>query len=395
LKNLWIPVHRWRGVRNDGGFLCNEFTIQEFLMIFRYGILIATAIAILMYGVLKPLRNWDMVAYVATAYHKDGYRGADLARETYGDIRKTVSSARFAVLTTGEYRETVFKDPVSLEQQIPFYSIRVAYIELIRLLKKTGLSYTRSTFVISACFAALSVLALGLLILKTSVPIGMLPIVAAVTGYTDLARLSTPDAMACFFSLLGIYSLMAKGRMVFPVAAILPLIRTDLILLSGFLMGYYILRGKRLLASLFLLAAVGFYILVTKQNEGYGYLTLFNFAFMGPPAPYPADIVISTQLGDYLAPYWILFNNLIFHSHSVIYVVALYLFWLKRGQMENQAEFYGLFAIPFIFTTAHLLLFPSDHYRFFTFSASLILLWILSSLARSRQINSPHGGKAF
>lgn len=44
-------------------------------MVFKYGILVFTAIAILMYGILKPHRNWDMVAYVAAAYHKDGYRG--------------------------------------------------------------------------------------------------------------------------------------------------------------------------------------------------------------------------------------------------------------------------------------------------------------------------------
>jgi hypothetical protein len=357
-------------------------------MIFRYVILIATAAAVLTYGILQPHRNWDLIAYVAAAYYKDGYRGVDLTRETYGDIKKVVSSKRFALLTTGEYRETVFKDPSSLEQQIPFYSIRVAYVELIRLLGNTGLSYTRSTFVISACFAALASLMLGLILSKNSVPIGMLPIVVAVTGYTDLARLSTPDSMACFFSLVGIYGLMTKGRIVFLVAAILPLIRTDFILLSGLLMGCSYLQGEKFLSLLFLLVAAVFYILVTKLNESYGYLTLFNFALIGSPTPYPAGIVISTRLGDYLAPYWLLFNNLIFHSHSVIYVVALYLFWLKGGQIERQAEFYGLFAVPFIFTAAHLLLFPSDHYRFFTFSASLIFVWSLHSLAQPRLMNA-------
>ncbi|MEO6825265.1 MAG: hypothetical protein ABI167_11205 [Nitrosospira sp.] len=300
-------------------------------MVLRYGILILTAVAILMYGILKPHRNWDMVAYVAAAYHKDGYRGADLNRVTYEDVKKTVSDRRFSLLTTGEYSGTVFKDPASLAQQIPFYSIRVAYVELIRWLGKTGLSYARSTFVISACFAALSVLMLGLIISRTPVPMPMLPVIVAVTGYTDLARLSTPDAMACFFSLVGIHSLMAKGRVVFLVAAILPLIRTDFILLSGLLMGYAYVQGKRLFALLSLLIAAGFYFLVTTLNGSYGYLTLFNFSLIGSPTPYPADLVISTRPGDYLAPYWALFKSLAFYSHSVIYLVALYLFWLRGG----------------------------------------------------------------
>jgi hypothetical protein len=84
-----------------------------------------------------------------------------------------------------EYRGTVFMDPSSLAQQVPFYSIRVAYVEslwvifpahwgeswlkaswiirvqliprclrrgiyLIRLLGKTGLSYARSRLLRSA-----------------------------------------------------------------------------------------------------------------------------------------------------------------------------------------------------------------------------------------------------
>jgi len=75
------------------------------------------------------------------------------------------------------------------------------------------------------------------------------------------------------------------------------------------------------------------------------------------------------------------FKSLAFYSHLVIYIVALYLFWLRRSQLERQAEFYGLFALPFIFTAVHLALFPSDHYRFFTFSTSLILVWTLGLLA--------------
>jgi hypothetical protein len=130
---------------------------------------------------------------------REGYRGADLTRQTYGEIKKEVGDKKFAKLVAGENRNTVFSDPVALEQQLPFYAIRVAYIELIRLLKKLGLSYTKSTYVISVIFASLSILLLGLIILRTGAPIAALPIAAAVTGYPELAGLSKPDAMACFF----------------------------------------------------------------------------------------------------------------------------------------------------------------------------------------------------
>lgn len=360
-------------------------------MVFRYGILLATAAIILTYGLLRPQHNWDMIAYVAASYFKDGYRGSDLSRETYEEIRKEIRSKTFSQLTTGKFRETVFADPSSLEQQIPFYSVRVGYIELIRLLKNIGLSYAKSTYVISAIFASLSVLVLGLIILKTAVPIGMLPIAVAVAGYTELAALSTPDAMACFFSLLGIYSLMTGRRLVFLIAAILPLIRTDFIVLSGLLIGYTYLRGNRLLSLLSILSSVSFYVLINKLHGNYGYLTLFNFTFIGPLTPYPADIVISHKFGLYLRPYALLLENLIFHSHSMVYVISAYLLWLKRDQIRADVNFYCLLGIPFIFNVTHMLLFPTTHYRFLVFSISLILVWSLDLLGNPARQEKTHG----
>ena len=352
-------------------------------MAFRYGIIIATATVILVYGLLKPEHNWDMIAYVAAAYHKDGYRGSDLTRETYGEIKKEVSNKTFSKLVTGEYRETVFRDPSSLEQQIPFYSIRVAYIELIRLFRHLSLSYTKSTYVISAIFASLSVLVLGLIILEAPVSIAILPIVVALTGYGEIARLSTPDAMACFFSLSGIYTLIRKGKLVFFVAAILPLIRTDFILLSGLLMTFTYSQRNRFISLFSLASAAAIYILVTKLNGNYGYLALFNFTFIGSFNPYPANIVISRDVGAYLIPYAQLLRSLISHPHTVVYALALYLFWLKRDQLRgDKPDFYCLFSLPFVFSGVHMLLFPSDHFRFFVFSASLIFVWSLSVVAQ-------------
>jgi hypothetical protein len=294
-----------------------------------------------------------------------------------------VTERRFSKLVTGEYRETVFRDPSSLEQQLPFYSARVVYIELIRLFKYFGLSYTKATYVISAIFASLSVLVLGLIILEATVSIAMLPLVIMLTGYWEIARLSTPDAMACFFSLLAIYSLIRNGKLVFLVAAILPLIRTDFILLSGLLMIFTYRRGDRFISLFSLLSAAAIYILVTKLTGNYGYLTLFNFTFIGSLNPYPADIIISRRVADYLIPYGLLLQSLVSHPHTVVYALALYLFWVKRDQFKGgKVHFYCLFFLPFVFTAAHMLLFPSHHFRFFIFSASLIFVWSLAVIAQ-------------
>jgi hypothetical protein len=223
---------------------------------------------------------------------------------------------------------------------------------------------------------------LGLIILRTSAPIAVLPVIVAVTEYTELAGLSTPDAMACFFSLLGIYSLLTKRRLVFFVAAALPLIRTDFILLSGLLMIYTYFNVNRFFSLLSILLSVAFYILINKLKGNYGYLTIFNFSFISEPIPYPADMVISHKVSDYLRPYMLLIGDFISHSYAVIYVLSLYLFWLKAAEIKRDLDFYCLFALPFIFIIAHLLLYPSVEYRFLVFSASLIFIWSLGVIKR-------------
>jgi hypothetical protein len=117
-------------------------------------------------------------------------------------------------------------------------------------------------------------------------------------------------------------------------------------------------------------------------NGNYGYLTLFNFTFIGSLTPYPADIVLSSNLVDYLKPYAKLLDSLIAHPHAVIYVLAFYLLWLKREKVGDKSMFLPLCGVPVVFTLAHMLLFPTDQYRFFVFSASLMLIWSLSLITQ-------------
>ncbi len=130
------------------------------------------------------------------------------------------------------------------------------------------------------------------------------------------------------------------------------------------------------------MASASFYVLINQLHGNYGYLTLFNFTFVGSLTPYPADIVISHKAGDYLIPYALLLENIIFHSHSVIYVLSAYLLWLKRDQIKVDVNSYCLLGIPFVFNITHMLLFPTTHYRFLVFSISLILVWSLDLLGK-------------
>lgn len=49
----------------------------------RAAFIAISAIAVIAIGLMRPYHNWDMIGYVAAAYHKDGYRGEDLSQLTF------------------------------------------------------------------------------------------------------------------------------------------------------------------------------------------------------------------------------------------------------------------------------------------------------------------------
>jgi hypothetical protein len=145
---------------------------------------VITSAMILVLGLQKPFHNWDMIAYVAAAHKQDGLQGKDLSLATYEDIKREVGSTDFQPLIEGKYRASVFDDPNSLDQQLPFYNIKVVYIELMRLLKQVGITYPIATYLISACFASASILLLAALCAHFSVSPLLIPFIALYSDYS-------------------------------------------------------------------------------------------------------------------------------------------------------------------------------------------------------------------
>ena len=105
-------------------------------------VILLTSVFVLISGVTSPSYNWDIVAYVAAAYHQDGLGGRELSSATYNELEREADADTFKELTVGDYVDVVFEDPDSLEQQLPFYTIKVAYIQLMRVLKTFGVVTT-------------------------------------------------------------------------------------------------------------------------------------------------------------------------------------------------------------------------------------------------------------
>ena len=342
-------------------------------------VILLTSVFFLISGITSPSYNWDIVAYVAAAYQQDGLTGKALSAATYNEIRREVDADTFKELTAGEYVDVVFQDPSSLEQQMPFYTIKVAYIQLMHVLKKLGVSYTSSTYIISAVFTSASVLMMALYLFHFGVPMLWLPVLAAVSGYGTTASYSTPDAMGCFFALLLIYLLIRRRRASYIVSAILPVVRTDLVILSILAMASDFFRNKRYYAVLSAAAALTLYFVINRLAGNYGWLHLLNFTFI-KITPYPKSMEISHDVHAYLGAYVTGFRNLISSRHIVIYVFVSYIFFIRQAYKSLSSEINTITTTCLLYVAAHFALFPAYEDRFFAFPASLLFLSLIVSL---------------
>lgn len=357
----------------------------------RYLFVLATAIAVLLTGVLRPAYNFDIIGYVATAHYKQGLRGAALAERTYADVTAEIGPERLDKLLSGPYGETVRRDPASLEQQLPFYTIREGYVATMEILHRIGIDYARSSYLISAVCQALAVLLIGAIALQLGVPAWTIPGIVLIANYGELAQTSTPDAMACALTLAATWLAMRRSIWALVLAVALPLVRTDFVLFSALLAGVFFWQGRRGSAVIGLAGAVAAYLLNNALNAGYGYLTVFHFTLIGLD-PYPATLVVSTNPADYIAAYVRMFKTLMKSPHVVIYFIAACIAFAHRrvlfggvgraGEVDRMAA-QLLLVVPALFTLAHLVLLPIYTERYFAYSASAILLWVLVAVSRA------------
>jgi hypothetical protein len=228
----------------------------------------------------------------------------------------------------------------------------------------------------------LSVIALAAVLAAGRIPFLAFPVTVVAAGYAQLAQLSSPDALCCCFSLWAMYCLIAKRSLLYLLTALLPLLRTDAILLSALLMAYAFRRGHRLLAGASFAAALAAYLLVGWAQHSYSLLTVFNFYFF-QLAPFPAQMPISHRLADYLPPYYLNLRDLLIAPgpQTLIYLLCLYACIARRAQLRQFADRHAWLTLPMCFIALRLALFPNYEARFFVFPASMILAGTLGLLA--------------
>lgn len=363
-------------------------------------------------GYRKPTHDWDMIAYVASALYDDGLRGEAWRDAVYAQVRADVNDHEYAQLVgqdpivTGdqiaEYRAAVARDPRALEQQLPFYRVKILYMTLVKGAHRLGLPYVKATYAVSAASAAAMVMVFGLLLMRLRLPLLLLPVGVTAANicafnnvaFGSLASQSTPDAIAALYAVVCLWLATRKDGAGLAAAALAPLARPDFIILSAALVAAILLtrrdespasgsprlagvaRGPLVAGALSLACAGAIYVAQNHFLGAYSFATLFNFSFMGF-APYPQSMALSTDPRDYLLAYLHAAKQTFESRHIVVYGLTIAALFNPYLRDLTRGRFTAVFAFaPMAYVAIHVAVFPEYFDRFFSFAALAMFLWL-------------------
>jgi hypothetical protein len=163
----------------------------------------------------EPDVSWDVLSYTALLLDAPGKSVADLHREAYETVARSVSEGEYAELTkTSPYRTATATDPRFFYREIEGYRHRPLYIAAARFARAVfGLGPFEAIFFVSrATFVAFSLVFAWVASRVLSPPFAVLlslgvPLSAP---FLEAARLASPDMIATLALFLAVWSLLRR-----------------------------------------------------------------------------------------------------------------------------------------------------------------------------------------
>ena len=195
-------------------FLKKYYTRKNILAALFAGLYFLCLFLIAMYAYMRPLYNWDMFGYMALVIQKKHKDVNEIHQKTYASVKAIVPEANYSLQIAGNDRRKKWAaHPNEFYSILPFYAIKPAYVELVNLAYKTGLSLPVSTVLPSIA----AYLFMGFLLfywLANYLNILFAFLASLFIMYSEplisLARLSTPDALSALFLLCSFYFIVER-----------------------------------------------------------------------------------------------------------------------------------------------------------------------------------------
>jgi len=330
-----------------------------------------------------------MIMYAASARSIEIRDHDVLHRSVYGELKTSVPTETYQLLTGDDFRETISKDATAFSQQMPFYQPRVLYIAIILGFAKMGINIFLATHLISA----LAVIAGLWLILVAFGPfvrerfLYSIPLFGVLCGLVDTAKYSTPDGLALLFIIWTVFLLLRGSWRALLLMPLSVLVRPDLLLFAVIVTGFVVLAVPRWrLTALLSLACAVVMLLVVEQYYGHvGLPVIYANTFIGALTR-PVDANVVFGWGEYGAALWTGIGEALRNTAFLLFVIVVTLIGAisvrDRGFLDAGARMMRFVAVSsLLYVIIHFAAFPEIEERFFAgqyLLSFVVLAWLLT-----------------
>lgn len=266
------------------------------------------------YAQIRPVNNWDMLAYVGIARSIEITDTDELHADVYDRLERSVPISDYEALTGSGEEPTTSRSffvatstsPQAFSEQLPFYLVKPVYPMLIAAGATLGADPFDASVVIATlgyvAFAALLAVWLG----RHHPPLiayGLAGVLFLSPPFSILARLSTPDSLSLLVVVASAFVLveLRRPRLALAIALLAVPIRPNnaawAVLLGIYLMAWApaAIRPSRWIAGAAPVVAVAAYLGLTWWAGYYPFSTLFYHAtieYLGFPAGFESPLTL-------------------------------------------------------------------------------------------------------
>jgi hypothetical protein len=314
------------------------FTFLPYLVLF---------LALSAAALFQPTYTWDLVGYVGSSI--DSATPEVIHHETFEVIRSLQPNKNLQL--ENPYRQDEAANPFHFAQQIPLYSIKPAYVALIKGLHHLGVTYPKSAVLISAVSNFLLALVLWFWMapyLGSMSRLAVCSLIMLSPNLLVLSRWATPDALSTLLAAVGLYLILGRNQYFWGSAALVLdiWVRTDAVVLAGIVMMFLLLTRKLdfLQFASLSIVALGSYFVINHFAGNYGWAVLFRESFSGGFTT-PGETTTHVSIKEYLvqavkSAYLVLTEG----SFAVYALLAGLALWLKKSSPYSQMAAVVLFS---------------------------------------------------
>jgi hypothetical protein len=354
------------------------------------------------YKYRKPAYNWDMVPYIASVVSIENKDPRNIHAITYREVQNNVPASTYESLThSGNlFRDKALSGPTFLYEKLPFYVIKPAYILLIFILYKLGISLVTAVFIPSC----LSYFGIGLLIffwLRRHVHIVLAMFISVSmllsAPIQEVGSIATPDCLSACAILYSFYFLIERKNLtwgyIFLLVSILT--RIDNVLIAIFVITFVALGGKwssRIPKRQYLLMICGIalaYFVVAYCATPYGWSILFFPSFFTKHnEAFPLAGAAANSLREYLFVRYVALMVCMKYYHLFTCLAFPFLLFVtnKSLRWKNLSFIQAFMAMLIIFFLTRLILFTDLGDRHFV--AYIVLVPILLAIRFSQLVTT-------